>query len=167
MLKKGDVITHSFRGGDGGILDDRGRMVLEVRTAVNRGMHLDIGHGAGSPAFDTAEKTMKQELLPKRRFHNVGQLGDSVLATDLVLHDEFAVASRSARSTPGVDTRGLYAIQSSRTALDERNAFRRRFSRMDIARDQTTARARARSASRTEMSLRRSASSAAAFRMRH
>jgi dihydroorotase len=35
-----------------------------VRTAVNRGVHLDIGHGAGSFAFDTAEKAMKQELLP-------------------------------------------------------------------------------------------------------
>jgi dihydroorotase len=64
MLKNGDVITHSFRGGDGGILDSRGRILPAVRTAVNRGVHLDIGHGAGSFAFDTAEKAMKQELLP-------------------------------------------------------------------------------------------------------
>ncbi|MEX2263593.1 MAG: amidohydrolase/deacetylase family metallohydrolase [Bryobacteraceae bacterium] len=64
MLKKGDVITHSFRGGDGGILDARGRILPEVRQAVTRGVNLDIGHGAGSFSFDTAEKALQQELLP-------------------------------------------------------------------------------------------------------
>jgi dihydroorotase len=64
MLKKGDVITHSFRGSPGGILDERGRILKEVRKAVEDGVHLDIGHGAGSFAFDTAEKAMRQELLP-------------------------------------------------------------------------------------------------------
>lgn len=63
-LKAGDVITHSFRAGDGGILDDRGRVLPEVRAAVGRSVHLDIGHGAGSFSFDTAEKALKQELLP-------------------------------------------------------------------------------------------------------
>jgi dihydroorotase len=64
MLKKGDVITHSFRGSPGGILDDRGRIQKEVRKAVADGVHLDIGHGAGSFSFDTAEKALRQELLP-------------------------------------------------------------------------------------------------------
>ncbi len=63
-LKKGDVITHSFRGGEGGILDDRGRVLPEVRQAVARGVHLDIGHGAGSFSFDTAEKALAQGVLP-------------------------------------------------------------------------------------------------------
>jgi dihydroorotase len=64
MLKKGDVVTHSFRGGDGGILDDRGRVLPEVHKAVADGIHLDIGHGAGSFSFDTAEKALAQDLLP-------------------------------------------------------------------------------------------------------
>ncbi len=64
MLKKGDVVTHSFRGGDGGILDDRGRILPEVHKAVANGVNLDIGHGAGSFAFDTAEKALAQDLLP-------------------------------------------------------------------------------------------------------
>jgi len=64
MLKPGDVITHSFRGGDGGILDDKDRVLPEVRSAVARGVHLDVGHGAGSFSFDTAEKAFRQELLP-------------------------------------------------------------------------------------------------------
>jgi dihydroorotase len=64
MLKKGDVVTHSFRAGEGGILDDRGRILPEVHKAVASGVNLDIGHGAGSFSFDTAEKTLAQDLLP-------------------------------------------------------------------------------------------------------
>ena len=63
-LKKGDIITHSFRGGDGGILDSKDRVLPEVRAAIGRGVHMDIGHGAGSFSFDTAEKTLRQGILP-------------------------------------------------------------------------------------------------------
>jgi dihydroorotase len=64
MLKKGDVITHSYRGGNGGILNDRGRVLPEVHKAVAAGVHLDVGHGAGSFSFETAEKVLSQDLLP-------------------------------------------------------------------------------------------------------
>ncbi|MBI3471792.1 MAG: amidohydrolase family protein, partial [Candidatus Solibacter usitatus] len=64
LLKKGDVITHSFRGGEGGILDGRERVLPEVRKAVEGGVRLDIGHGAGSFSWRTAEAVLKQELLP-------------------------------------------------------------------------------------------------------
>jgi len=64
MLRPGDVITHSFRGGEGGILNDEGRVFEEVLEAVGNGVHLDIGHGAGSFSFDTAEKTLAQGLKP-------------------------------------------------------------------------------------------------------
>ncbi len=64
LLEPGDVITHSFRGGDGGILDADGRVHDEVLETVASGVHLDIGHGAGSFSFDTAESAMEQGLLP-------------------------------------------------------------------------------------------------------
>lgn len=64
MLKRGDVITHSFRGGPGGIVDDRFRVLPEVRRAMERGVLLDVGHGAGSFSFETAEKLMAQEIAP-------------------------------------------------------------------------------------------------------
>jgi dihydroorotase len=63
-LTKGDVVTHSFRGGEGGILDDRGNVLKEVRSAMARGIHLDVGHGAGSFSFDTAEKALRQGVAP-------------------------------------------------------------------------------------------------------
>ena len=64
QLKKGDVITHTFHGKERGILDQRGRVRPEVRKAVANGVHLDVGHGAGSFAFDTAEKALEQDVLP-------------------------------------------------------------------------------------------------------
>ena len=64
MLRPGDVITHSFRGGEGGILTKEGKVFEEVLEAVDNGVHLDVGHGAGSFSFDTAESTLAQGLLP-------------------------------------------------------------------------------------------------------
>ena len=64
LTRPGDVITHSFRGGEGGILDAQGRVYDEVLERVASGVHLDIGHGAGSFSFDTAEKAMGQGLRP-------------------------------------------------------------------------------------------------------
>jgi len=64
VLRAGDVITHCFHGRSGGILDERGRVLPEVLTAVGRGVHLDVGHGAGSFSFDVAERAIKQGLLP-------------------------------------------------------------------------------------------------------
>ncbi len=64
MLSQGDVVTHSFRGGEGGILDATDRVLPEVRSAIAHGIHLDVGHGAGSFSFDTAEKALKQEIVP-------------------------------------------------------------------------------------------------------
>jgi dihydroorotase len=64
VLRAGDVITHCFHGREGGILDGRGRVVPEVLAAVGRGVHLDVGHGAGSFAFDVAERALRQGLVP-------------------------------------------------------------------------------------------------------
>ena len=64
MLKAGDLITHSYHGRAGGILDDRDRVLPEVRRAVEKGVMLDVGHGAGSFAFRTAEKAFSQGILP-------------------------------------------------------------------------------------------------------
>lgn len=64
MLKPGDLITHSYHGRAGGILDERERILPEVRKAVGSGVLLDIGHGAGSFAFRIAEKAFPQGVLP-------------------------------------------------------------------------------------------------------
>ncbi len=42
----------------------QGRVLPEVLAAVVAGVHLDVGHGAGSFAFEVAERAIKQGLLP-------------------------------------------------------------------------------------------------------
>jgi len=64
LMKPGDVITHTYRAGAGGILDDRMRVLNEVRRAVERGVRLDVGHGAGSFGWKVAEAATKQDLWP-------------------------------------------------------------------------------------------------------
>jgi len=64
MLKTGDLVTHSFHGREGGILDNRDRILPEVRRAIENGILLDVGHGAGSFSFGIAEKAFAQGVLP-------------------------------------------------------------------------------------------------------
>jgi dihydroorotase len=63
-MRGGDVLTHTFHGKAGGILDDKGRVLPAVRNAVQRGVNLDVGHGAGSFAFDVCEKALAQDVVP-------------------------------------------------------------------------------------------------------
>lgn len=64
LLAKGDVITHCFHGRANGVLGPKGRVLPEVKKAVEAGVHLDVGHGAGSFSFEVAEQAFKQGLLP-------------------------------------------------------------------------------------------------------
>jgi dihydroorotase len=64
LMKKGDVVTHSFNGHSNGIVDSSGKLLPEVLEARRRGVLFDVGHGAGSFSFDVMEECLKQEFLP-------------------------------------------------------------------------------------------------------
>jgi dihydroorotase len=64
MLKTGDLVTHCYTGREGGIFDERDRVLADVRRAVENGIFLDVGHGAGSFAFRVAETAVSQGVLP-------------------------------------------------------------------------------------------------------
>ena len=64
LLQAGDVITHAFRAGEGGILDERGVVRPEVRDARARGVRLDVGHGANGFSFETADRALQQGVMP-------------------------------------------------------------------------------------------------------
>jgi dihydroorotase len=64
MLKSGDLVTHCYTGREGGILDERARILPDVRRGVENGILLDVGHGAGSFAFRVAETAFSQGVLP-------------------------------------------------------------------------------------------------------
>ncbi|MDH5441752.1 MAG: hypothetical protein OEY31_14215, partial [Candidatus Bathyarchaeota archaeon] len=59
-MKKGDVITHLYHGlrmeQHDGLLDEDGKVQPEFFDAINRGVVLDVGHGAGSFRWGVAEE---------------------------------------------------------------------------------------------------------------
>jgi dihydroorotase len=63
-LRPGDILTHCFTGHDMRILGDQGEILPKIKDLHERGLILDIGHGAGSFSFDTAEKMLDQGVLP-------------------------------------------------------------------------------------------------------
>ena len=65
VMRERDILTHAFHGRAGGILDERGRVRLSVLEAMERGVVLDVGHGAGSFSWDVAECAMAQGVQPQ------------------------------------------------------------------------------------------------------
>jgi len=64
LLKKGDVVTHSFNSLAHGIVDAEGKVTPEVHEARRRGVLFDVGHGSGSFSFEVMEKCLHQGFLP-------------------------------------------------------------------------------------------------------
>ena len=64
-LRPGDILTHCFRPYPNAPTGPRGVGVREeVMAARQRGVIFDIGHGAGSFAFDTTRGMLKANFLP-------------------------------------------------------------------------------------------------------
>jgi dihydroorotase len=57
-LTAGDLITHCYHGKVGGIVTAQGKLRPSVAAALDRGVLLDVGHGSGSFAWETAERAL-------------------------------------------------------------------------------------------------------------
>lgn len=55
LLKQGDVITHFLNGKENNLFDDEGKPLSILQEAIERGVHLDVGHGTSSFSFEVAE----------------------------------------------------------------------------------------------------------------
>lgn len=64
VLTEGDVITHCFHGKIGGVVTRKGTLRPAVADALARGVILDVGHGAGSFSWRTAEAAIELGLRP-------------------------------------------------------------------------------------------------------
>ncbi len=64
LMKKGDVVTHSFNSHPHGLLDEAGKITPEVADARSRGVLFDVGHGAGSFSFQVMEECLAQGFRP-------------------------------------------------------------------------------------------------------
>jgi dihydroorotase len=64
LLREGDIITHCFTGHGMKLVDDAGVPHAVTRQAIDRGIVLDIGHGAGSFVFKSAEAALAGGIKP-------------------------------------------------------------------------------------------------------
>ncbi|MGH2353219.1 MAG: amidohydrolase/deacetylase family metallohydrolase [Chloroflexota bacterium] len=65
LMRPGDILTHSFTGASMKIVDDQGRLLDAARRALDSGILLDMGHGAGGFAFQTAEAVLAAGYRPE------------------------------------------------------------------------------------------------------
>ena len=65
VMKDRDILTHCFHGTRCGIMDEQNRIRDSVHAAMERGVVLDVGHGAGSFDWHIVESAMEQGVLPE------------------------------------------------------------------------------------------------------
>jgi dihydroorotase len=64
LMRPGDILTHCFTGQTMRLLDDAGAVREAARQARDAGIIMDIGHGAGSFSFASAETLMASGYRP-------------------------------------------------------------------------------------------------------
>lgn len=62
LLEEKDIITHFLNGKANNLFDEREEPLPELRKAIERGVHLDVGHGTASFSFKTAEIAKKRGI---------------------------------------------------------------------------------------------------------
>ena len=63
-LRPGDIMTHCYTPQRPSIIDDKGKLLDEVRSAKERGVVFDVGHAGGHFDFQLVERAMGDGLLP-------------------------------------------------------------------------------------------------------
>ena len=64
LLGKNDILTHCYHGKENGLFDKEGAPKKELLSALDRGLHLDVGHGKESFSFKVAELGKKAQIKP-------------------------------------------------------------------------------------------------------
>ncbi|MBM3945315.1 MAG: amidohydrolase family protein [SAR202 cluster bacterium] len=136
LLRKGDILTHTFTNNPGRILDDKGKVLPEVFDAQKRGVNLDTAMGRFNFTFEVAMKAVEQGItpdtlstditVPGRRdtVHSLTEMMTRYLALGFTLPEVIAMASANPARALGMgDTLG--SLAEGRVAdvsvLDEAN----------------------------------------------
>jgi dihydroorotase len=64
LLRHGDIVTHTYHGKVGGVLDGDGQVIPALRDAVDRGVWIATSHGRSSYSFDVAEEAVTRQGMP-------------------------------------------------------------------------------------------------------
>jgi dihydroorotase len=114
LLRPGDVVTYCFHR-TGGLLDERGRVISAARSARERGVLFDVGHGMASFDFGVAEAAFAQGFPPdtistdfyKRHVgltpvHDMPRTISKLMAAGLAETDALTRATRAPASALGL-----------------------------------------------------------------
>ncbi|HEY3229177.1 MAG TPA: amidohydrolase/deacetylase family metallohydrolase, partial [Roseiflexaceae bacterium] len=74
LMRPGDILTHCFTGQTMRVIDERGALLDAAKRAWDAGVIMDIGHGAGSFSFETAEALMSAGYRPDVISSDIHQL---------------------------------------------------------------------------------------------
>ena len=122
LLRAGDIITHCFTGLPMKLFDDDGRMIDVARRALDAGVILDIGHGAGSFAFGTAEAALAAGIKPHAISTDIHQMSvagpmfdlptclSKFLALGLGIRDVVAMATEAPARILRYEDRGTLRV---------------------------------------------------------
>lgn len=107
-MRKGDILTHCYHAHESGILNTSGEVLPECRTAIARGVRLDVGHGKGSFSYEVARTALRQGVLPDtissdlHRYNLHGPVFDLATTVSKFLHLglELPDALKRVTSTP-------------------------------------------------------------------
>lgn len=64
LLTERDIITHYLNGKPNNLFDVEGKPIKELLEAIDRGVHLDVGHGSASFSFKVAEAAKRAGIRP-------------------------------------------------------------------------------------------------------
>lgn len=62
LLEEKDIITHYLNGKANNLFDEDGKPLQILTRAIERGVHLDVGHGTASFSFKVAEAAKKHHI---------------------------------------------------------------------------------------------------------
>jgi dihydroorotase len=88
LLRPGDIVTHAYTGASMRLIDKRGRVRPAVLEARARGVRFDIGHGAGSFSFTSAEALAQRGFWPdtiSTDLHQISLVGPNLVADQEVM----------------------------------------------------------------------------------
>jgi dihydroorotase len=74
LLRPGDIVTHAWTGDGQRLIDGNGNVRPAARRAREMGTRFDVGHGAGSFSFETAEALSRHGFWPDTISTDVHQL---------------------------------------------------------------------------------------------
>ena len=83
LLRPGDVVTHAFTGADHRLIDGQGQVRPAALRARDAGVLFDIGHGAGSFSFASAEALTRHGFWPdtiSTDLHQISLPGPNLVA---------------------------------------------------------------------------------------